>query len=366
MTQDSGDQETSKTDAGEGSMPAGMPALPGSQSNPKSQRKVAKTFLEADSPNLKKIRKLLQIESPEPKQGKKVAKTLLDAPLPESVEAKQGKEVAKTLLDAPLPQLAKPHSARKVARTMLEADLPELKEVSSEPEAELDSKAKRVERRQNFVAKTMLDHNVLADTLFKFEVRKGERAAEEAKERASQPVIEIHPVDSKKLAQTCLWRWDDESTDRFRYCPKCQTQAYNFDGLELSEAEALIFTRENKRNQTLYKRADGKFMTQDCPVQVKRKKRVVLLSIVGATVFLVFLTMVILTPPGSLSPKSGDATADLTEPEQSATVIRAAERGASSQEAKAGDLGVLGVQKNADGTRKRPTFKPEDEGAYWE
>jgi hypothetical protein len=107
-------------------------------------------------------------------------------------------------------------------------------------------------------------------------------------------------------------------------------------------------------------------MTQDCPVQVKRKKRVVLLSIVGATVFLVFLTMVILTPPGSLSPKSGDATADLTEPEQSATVIRAAERGASSQEAKAGDLGVLGVQKNADGTRKRPTFKPEDEGAYWE
>jgi hypothetical protein len=386
MTQDSGDQETSNIDA---SMPAGMPALPGSQGNPKSQRKVAKTLLEADSPELKKIRKLLQLESPLAKQGKKVAKTLLDAPLPEppeakqnrevaktlldaplpeSPEAKQDREVAKTLLDAPLPQLAKPHSARKVARTMLEADLPELKEVSSEPEAESDSKAKRVERRQNFVAKTMLDHNVLADTLSKFEVRKGERAAEEARERASQPVIEIHPVDSKKLAQTCLWRWDDEtSTDRFRYCPKCQTQAYNFDGLELSEAEALIFTRENKRNPTLYKRADGKFMTQDCPVQVKRKKRVVLFSIVGATLFFVFLTMVILMPPPSLSPKSGDATADLTEPEQPATgirAIRAAERGASSREAKDGDLGV--VKKNADGTRKRPTFKPEDEGAYWE
>ncbi len=140
-----------------------------------------------------------------------------------------------------------------------------------------------------FVAKTLLDGVVIANVMQKFQVRKVEVAAEEAKIRAGLPGVEFHPVDSKKLAKRCTWTWDDDSTERFRYCQICQSQVYNFEDLELAQAEALILIREYKRNATLYKRPDGKFMTQDCPVQVKKKRTTVFLSIVAATMLAVLV-----------------------------------------------------------------------------
>jgi hypothetical protein len=334
MTQDSGEKETSKS------------FLEGSQDSSQSHRRVAKTF-DVNSPELKKIRKLLQIES----------------------ETKAGKKVTKTLLEVPLPQIEKAQPACTASNTMLEADLTVIEQLEpypiksqTEPDAESVSKAKplRVEQSRQFVAKTLLDHSVLADTLKKYAARKSDRAAEEARDRASQPAVEFHPVDSKKLAQSCAWRWnDDGQTDRVRHCPNCQTQAYNFDGLELAEAEALILTRENKRNPTLYKRADGKFMTQDCPVQVKKKKKLVLFSIVAASVVLAFLTMAILAPPPPQN--QVNATVDVTE-QQPETDTGAA----GGEDAKTAQDAAVDVQKNSDGTRKRPTFGPEDVQSYWE
>lgn len=341
MTQDPGDQETNKSDAS------------GSRGDSQSQRRVAKT-MDANSPELKKIRELLQIESPEIKKGRRVTKTLLDAPLPESENSQLEDNVSKTLLEAPIPQTKEAKRTRSVAKTMLEANLPVNEQL------EPDSQAHAEPARQ-FVAKTMLDHSVLLDTLNKYAERKSERAAEEAKERADQPAVEFHPVDSKKLAQACAWRWDDEhSKDRFRYCANCQTQVYNFAGLELPEAEALVFKRENKRNPTLYKRADGKFMTRDCPVQVSRKKRIVLFSIAGASVFLVFVTLaiVVLSHPT----KNLNSTVEVIEP-QPETDIAAREE---TTDAKTAQSAEFSVQKNADGTRKRPTFGPEDKQSYWE
>lgn len=332
MTQDSGEKETSKS------------AVDGSPGYSQSHRRVARTLLDVNSPELKKIRKLLNIESPKTKEVRKVAKTLLEVPLPRIEKAQPTSTVAKTLLEANFP--------------VMEQLEPDPVKPHSEPDA-LHAKPHRVERSKQFVAKTLLDHSVLADTLNKIAERKNERAAEEARERAKKPAAVFHPVDSEKLVQACAWRWDDESTDRFRYCPNCQTQAYNFDGLELAEAEALVFTRENKRNPILYKRADGKFMTQNCPAQVKRKmRRLVLFSIVAASVFLALLAMAILAP--TLLTKHVVAT-DVTE-QPPATAIGATGE-VNDATIKAEDFSV---QKNSDGTRKRPTFGPDDVQSYWE
>ena len=415
MTQDSGDHETSESDASGGAQRA-----------PKAQRRVAKTLLEAGSPELKKIRNLLQIHENEAKQGKKVAKTLIDVPLPQIEKPQSVRKVARTLLEADLPSIeqlqvdqvevadqqtgaesvSRPKVARtlleadlpaieqlqvdqvevadqqtgaesvsrpKVARTLLEADLPAIEQLQvdqvevagqkTETESVSKPKLESVERVQKFVAKTILDSDVLARALSNYQVRKTELAAEEARIRASQPGVEFHPVESNKLAQPCAWRWDDDtSTERFRYCANCKTQLYNFEGLELPEAEALIFTRENKRNATLYKRPDGKFMTQDCPVQVKRKRRFVLFSVVGATLVLVLLTALILMPPRALSPNPSDATTHVNEAEIGS---RAKEQGgASSNAAKNGNIGVQ-QGASSTGKRERPTFTPRDEKLYW-
>jgi hypothetical protein len=60
-----------------------------------------------------------------------------------------------------------------------------------------------------------------------------------------------------------------------------ETPVYNFAGLEQPEADELIFQRENRRNATLYKRADGNYMTVNCPVEVKRKRDMVYMSVIG-------------------------------------------------------------------------------------
>ncbi len=306
----------------------------------KPVRKVAKTLLEADSPDLKKIRQLLRAE---PQPASKVAHTLLDAPLP-------------------------PQPVRRVARTMVDTRLPIVEEAQTstgnqtKPEPAISASPSGEKEQQRFVAKTRLDHSVLAETLLKFEVRKEQRAIEEAKERADQPIKEIHPVDSKKLTQKCPWTWDeDDSKDKFRYCSKCKSTVYNFDGLELPDAEALIFTRENKKNSTLYKRPDGKFMTEDCPVQVKRKRRLIMVSVVVAMLIFASVTIIASMPTPQPQPVAVDVNTEVIDIDPDTSSAEKSQNSFADQKSQSVAPGTAtGAVK-----RKRPTFGPEDKHAYW-
>jgi hypothetical protein len=334
MTQDSvGENEARKRGAPDSS-----------HGNAPSHRRVARTLLDVDSPELKKIRDLLKTEET---KGKKVSNTLVDAPLP---QIKKARQVPTHEAKPPAIEHPKPN----------QGDTAPSAESNAIATSNTTSKPKRFEQTRDFYAKTMLDSEVLSDVLKKYAARKSELAAKEAEERAAQPVVEFHPVKGNKRAQACSWRWDDHSsTERFRYCPNCKIQAYNFDGLELKEAEALVFKRENKRNQTLYERADGKFMTQDCPVQVAKRKKFVLFSVVAAIALLAVLAMAILVPSPARRPtfaatESADEQSQIAAPEEDANDATTAE-GADFE-----------VPLNADGTRKRPTFGPEDVNSYWE
>jgi hypothetical protein len=215
---------------------------------------------------------------------------------------------------------------------------------------------KDAQRVQRFVAKTLLDCDVLANMLQKFQVHKVEVAAEEAQIRASLPGVEFHPVDSKKLAKRCAWRWDDDSTERFRYCQTCKSQVYNFEGLELAQAEALILIRENKRNATLYKRPDGKFMTQDCPVQVKKKRTIVFLSTVVAAMLVVLISTLILIPKSPSAHTIGGAQIQTSITGPPKDLPASAKKSQADKQRAPGHTG----------TRKRPTFTPKDKNLYWD
>ncbi|HEY9732400.1 MAG TPA: hypothetical protein V6C89_10840 [Drouetiella sp.] len=202
---------------------------------------------------------------PEPRR---VAKTVLELALPADFSAvKQGKKVRKTLLDTDKVSAPEPRSER-------------------------------------YAAKTMLDYQVLSSALEKSAEKKKVRADELALERANEPVKEFHQVDSKKLAMPCSFTWSENNgNERVRACSQCRTQLYDFTGMELADAEALIFKQESVKKATLFKRADGKFMTKDCPLQVRRRKRFLLLGAFAALVILSVMALLIMMPPPPTPPE---------------------------------------------------------------
>ncbi|HEY9784470.1 MAG TPA: hypothetical protein V6D17_03640 [Candidatus Obscuribacterales bacterium] len=166
-------------------------------------------------------------------------------------------------------------------------------------------------RKKSRQFKTMLDHASLMQAVA---ARNERKLAELIRERESRKDVPPEPIANFKLAGSCPWKWEDaDSRERFRYCGKCQATVYNFDGMALSQAQALIFKRENKRNAPLYKRADGKFMTSDCPLHLAKRRRMVVLAI--AAILLLIGTIGLI----SIMPRPQEAVVSDTMPEQSDT-----------------------------------------------
>lgn len=267
-----------------------------------SARRVAKTLLFSEI-NLEAVKQATsaagECQSAEAKSADSLA-------VPEVVpREKRVRKIAKTLQESALGSFGQEQlhvatestESSKLAAQALPAGSETAPEASLEP-----SKPKR----QHYVAKTMLDHSILWDTVSKFEAKMEERAAEQLLERANEPIKPFIAIVCKKQATPCAFVWDDpDSKERFRYCDLCKTPVYNFTGLEQPEADELIFQRENRRNATLYKRADGKYMTVNCPVEVKRKRDMVYMSLGGVLLFAAAIAFMILMPrPPKPEPKA--------------------------------------------------------------
>lgn len=269
-----------------------------------------------------------------------VAKTMMEISLPaQSETAKQVTKVSKTMLDVrsldaigmakALNTPPKPVVPVKVRKTLTQdnllPDIDQINEALTLPASDYSAtqpasarpaipgdqqelprtKARNTER---FVAKTMLDHSVLSEQLVKSHEKEKMKAAYIAQEKANEPARDFHEVDSKKLAAPCAWTWNSTGSNKSRVqsCDKCQTQVYDFAGMEMPEAEALIFKQESKKKFTLYKRPDGKFMTSDCPVQAARKRNLVLLCVAGAIVMICAVAFFLLMPPPARPPVQAD------------------------------------------------------------
>jgi hypothetical protein len=147
------------------------------------------------------------------------------------------------------------------------------------------------------VPKTLLDVSVLDQITLSNSAKKVLQAAEDAKLRALEPVKQFVPVEASKRVSSCPFKWaDEDSKDKFRYCDRCQKQIYNFKDMELPQAEALIFSRENVTAPVLYKRPDGKFMTSACPSAAQARSKVLFyvvaaLVVIGCVFFLVSLSL---------------------------------------------------------------------------
>jgi len=258
---------------------------------------------------------------------------------------------------------------------------------SSAPPANNDS-GERVSHEQSshrpsqqFVAKTLLDHNAILRAQL---IKQKERVEKVMASRI--PVKPIEPVKAQKEVKACPFTWTDSSTmtpDRFKHCSKCQRTVYNFDGIELAEAEKLIFTRENVKKFVLFKRPDGKFMTSDCPVEVKRKQQFIGIVAVCIVLVMVVGAVLVLMPPmptpsleNSLSSPSPDTVSsdsestDTTSSDSGSSDSSSTKSSGTVQHYEAGDKLPTETPDSGSSTSSPPAQKnfsdSEEKGDFWE
>lgn len=170
---------------------------------------------------------------------------------------------------------------------------------------------------ERFIPKTMLDMDFLKESLSASVSRAEERLAESIAQKQSEPPKQVLTADDYKMATpNCPFVWSenpDNPKERVKYCTNCNAQVYNLSGFDMTETQSLIFKRENRSNAPLYKREDGKFMTSDCPIALKKKKDKQML-IGGAALVLVLLIIMVVAsfmapqPPQAPAPTATDSS----------------------------------------------------------
>jgi hypothetical protein len=113
-------------------------------------------------------------------------------------------------------------------------------------------------------------------------------------------------LDHIRIAKPCPASWAEmEGDEKARHCTHCNLKVYNLTAMTRAEAEQLIATRDGRLCLRYYRRADGRIMTSDCPVGVRRTRSRRLAMSGGLLAFMINLALAI-QPADILQ---GDATA---------------------------------------------------------
>lgn len=222
------------------------------------------------------------------------------------------------------------------------------------------------DRREEFVARTMLDHELILENLSDSLARMEQKAKKELEEKELEPPVEKEYITDFKIAKECPWSWSEEDNgDRFRYCGKCDNLIYDFHEVEKFQADSIIFQRENIEKYTLYKRHDEKFMTSDCPLAMKSHKNKTLI-IVAAGGLLLLVLLSLFSPKPAPAPKQTEASSE-TKLEPSAGTATPE----TTTSASAPTPTSVSDSKNTSGKTKRgkgklvPKIKKGSDGSYY-
>lgn len=80
-------------------------------------------------------------------------------------------------------------------------------------------------------------------------------------------------LDDVMVAAPCTMGWESMQGDnRVRFCNQCQLNVYNLSGMSDEEAEDLLQVKGDSICISLYRRADGTILTENCPVGLKTIK----------------------------------------------------------------------------------------------
>jgi hypothetical protein len=81
-------------------------------------------------------------------------------------------------------------------------------------------------------------------------------------------------LDHIRIAKPCPASWAEmEGDEKSRHCSHCNLRVYNLTAMTRAEVEQLIASRDGRLCLRYYRRADGRIMTSDCPIGVRRTRR---------------------------------------------------------------------------------------------
>lgn len=129
-----------------------------------------------------------------------------------------------------------------------------------------------------------------------------------ARPQSATPGMPLQPIKCWRKAAPCPGIWERMSgTDQYRLSEKCGHFVYDLTGMDLKEAQRLVFKREGKINPTFYRRADGCFLTSNCPIGVKSGRTMLLLTATGLAISLFALASFVShpSPAGSKQSQEG-------------------------------------------------------------
>ena len=80
-------------------------------------------------------------------------------------------------------------------------------------------------------------------------------------------------LDGIMIAAPCNMGWENMAGDeRVRFCNQCSLNVYNLSGMSDQEDEALLQEKGTNLCISLYRRADGTVLTENCPVGLRKLK----------------------------------------------------------------------------------------------
>lgn len=149
------------------------------------------------------------------------------------------------------------------------------------------------------MAKTILDLEACRQVMSRMIADKEVKASEQVRSAPGEAPKPEQPIETYRLATPCQATWDSMvGTNQFRVCRECAKTVYDFTAMELPAAQALVYKREGQKDAVnFYRRKDGKFLTADCPVGVKRGRMMLMMVIGGVVVVVGIIAFMMLNPP---------------------------------------------------------------------
>ncbi|MBS2018029.1 MAG: hypothetical protein JST00_34460 [Deltaproteobacteria bacterium] len=81
------------------------------------------------------------------------------------------------------------------------------------------------------------------------------------------------PLANVQIASPCTAEWESMiGDDRKRHCTECSKDVYDLTVMTRDEVDAFLLANASGACVRLYQRTDGRMLTQDCPVGVRRRR----------------------------------------------------------------------------------------------
>lgn len=168
---------------------------------------------------------------------------------------------------------------------------------------------RKIKKLDAKVARTVLDTDACRDVVASSHVVKEQKLQEMIENLVPEAPKNLQPIEKYGQATPCGVQWDPKATTKkFQICASCQLHVYDFAKMDMKEVQNLVFSREGKEEPKFFRRADGKFLTADCPVGRARKKQNIILAITAlCLIFCLFLFANLSAPPPVTTKKESGA-----------------------------------------------------------